>query len=101
MSAAVSVGPGVSLGLVTLRGRVEKRRKFGDHRFSLIALPAADEFSQPALVEVRGKDFAGEPGEAVTVRCRVLGFPHNFKARDESGEARQVYSARNVLEIVE
>lgn len=103
MSASASVvpGPGQSLGIVSLRGRVDRTDRRGDLRLSVLTMPAPDEFSMPAVVEVRGKQFAGHIGEMVTIRCRVSGIPNNYKITSGEDAGKQAFSARNFLEIVE
>lgn len=52
-----------------LRGRVNTIRKSEEFFYTEVTLPAPDEYSPPATVEVRSKKRIGQSGE--TIECLV------------------------------
>lgn len=100
MNAEVKTLPAqssVTNGITILHGRIEYVRKLDDRTFTGIRMPAPDQYSMPALVEVSSQSRLGSKGEDWKGRVRVGGIPNNFTTRD--GE--RVTSARNTLTVVE
>ncbi|MBP4045187.1 MULTISPECIES: hypothetical protein [Chromobacterium] len=52
-----------------LRGRVNTIRKAEEFYFTEVTLPAPDEYSQPAVVEIRSRKRIGQAGD--TVECLI------------------------------
>lgn len=78
--------------VVLLRGRLASHRRYEKAWYSMLQLPAADEYSRPEVVEVRSTDRLGEPGDMIDVRCMVGGYnkrPYRFTDK-ETGESRMV-----------
>lgn len=104
VSSAPSGAP--SLGVALLLGRIvdSRRIKLADGPMVLtrLRLPAADQFSQPAMVEVRSREPIGQPDQDVRLQVRVGGYPNTYDDLDKStGEVRgQVRTARNTLDVV-
>lgn len=68
----------------------------------LVILPAPDEYSSPATIEILSKQRLGERDEDVTVKVRIGGYKRSYKSTDrETGEIKQVQTADNKLFAVE
>ncbi|AWY68326.1 single-stranded DNA-binding protein [Burkholderia thailandensis] len=88
---------------VVVRGRIEAQRSFDGVRYTRITTPAADQYSRPQVVEVRGKQKLGERGDEVTVICMLGGFQrkaYQFKDKD-TGEIVNVVPVDMTLDMVE
>lgn len=110
MNAAVQavpgVGAGVQMGQALISGKIvaksraittQQGRKF----LTVVALPAADEYSTPQVVELRSNESLGQAGE--TVRCRVSigGYRRSFDTQDpHTGEKFRVQSAQVMLDVI-
>jgi len=84
-------------GVSIIYGRIEGTRKFEERTFTLIRLPAPDEYCMPSLVEVSSASRLGSKGEEWKGRVRIGGMPNNFTTKD--GE--RVQSARNMITVIE
>ncbi|GAQ30846.1 single-stranded DNA-binding protein [Ralstonia insidiosa] len=88
---------------VVVRGRIESTRSFEGTRYTRIMTPAADAYSRPQVVEVRGKQRLGERGEEVTVLCNLGGFqrkPYRVTNKD-TGEVETVTPCDMTLDVIE
>ncbi|TBW60233.1 single-stranded DNA-binding protein [Burkholderia thailandensis] len=88
---------------VVVRGRIEAQRSFDGVRYTRITTPAADQYSRPQVVEVRGKQKLGDRGDEVTVICMLGGFQrkaYQFKDKD-TGEIVNVVPVDMTLDMVE
>lgn len=91
-----------------LRGRVRARRvstRQGSRGFAtVLALPAADQYSMPQAVEVWSTDALGEVGADVSVKVRIGGYPRSYdvKREDDDGSVRKVtvQTADNTLTVI-
>lgn len=90
-------------GEVRIAGRLmASRPRDGGGYYHLLVLPAPDEFSHPATVELSSNGRIGQPNEIVNVTCRISGIPNNFDYTDKStGQRINVRSARNYLTVIE
>ena len=70
--------------------------KSGRLFLTVIALPAPDEFTSPAILELRSTEPLGEPGESFRGKVRLGGYPNSFAGKD----GFTVNSARNSLDVV-
>jgi hypothetical protein len=103
MSAEVAeVKAGVRSGQAFIAGRVDEVRKAGRFFAHLIVLPAPDEYTSPATVEVIADARLGEAGGTWKGWVRLGGYRRQFMATDkDTGERRQVRTADNKLYAVE
>ena len=90
--------------MVTISGRLSSidawPRKNPTRYTALVRLPAADEFTTPATVEVVSDVNPGKEGDIVTFVCRVGGRYRSFMATDKvTGEQRTVRTADNLLTV--
>lgn len=93
-----------SLPLYQLRvkGMIISTRVYDKTHYTLMRLPAADEWSHPATVEVGSKHKLGNRDEIWEGVCVVGGMPNDFDTKDkQTGEMTTVYTARNFLNVVE
>lgn len=96
-------GRPLALGEAVLQGRLSLVRKAGNVGFShLIILPAPDQYSSPATVEVIAKTRLGSPEDDIRVRVRIGGYRRTYEQRDkDTGEITKVTTADNRLFAVE
>lgn len=86
---------------VVVEGRLTQIRKAGKTFLHLVTLPAEDEFSSPATVEINAGERLGEAGTAIKVTCRIGGFRRQYRSTDqETGEQKTVVTADNRLYAV-
>lgn len=99
----VQTTPTLKPGQAFLVGRIASRRKSKDGKtvFTHIQLPAPDEYSHPAFVEVASQAAIGVPGDEVRVMVRIGGSKRTFDGKDPGGEKVQVTTADNRLYVVE
>lgn len=97
--------PSVKVGQVFLRGRlvaVRRPASQGGLWVHLLVLPAPDQYSSPATIEILSKSRLGERDEDVGVLCRVGGYKRSYRGTDrETGEQRMVQTADVKLFAVE
>lgn len=99
--------PKLQPGQTFLAGLIAGRRRISGQSGSLwltvIKLPAADEFSHPATVEVRSHSPIGDVNEKWQGVVTVTGYPrsYNTKPDPETGEIKAVKTAQVALEVVE
>lgn len=88
-------------GLIAGRRRVNSQN--GSLWLTVIKLPAANEFSHPATVEVRSHNPLGEINDKWSGVVSVTGFPrsYNTKPDQETGEIKSVKTAQVALDVVE
>lgn len=89
-------------GQTFIIGRCTLARKAGESFLHLVVLPAADEYSSPATVEIISKQRFAAAGDDVRILCRIGGFRRQYKVTDkETGEVRTVTTADNKFFAVE
>lgn len=86
-----------SNGIAILSGRIESTRKLDDEVYTVIKLPAPDEYSMPGTVEVASAQRLGSTGEDVKVRVVISGMSNKYSTKD--GEI--IKTARNFLTVLE
>lgn len=86
-----------------LRGRVNTIRKAEECYFTEVTLPAPDEYSQPAIVEIRSRKRIGQAGD--TVECltacggyRGKSFVYTDKETGERSNRRPVVNSYVAIE---
>lgn len=99
--------PKLQMGQAYLSGLIAGRRRVttssGAVWLTVVRLPAADEFSHPATVEVRSKSSIGDVDERWQGIVSVNGFPrqYNSKPDPETGEIKLIRTAEVRLDVVE
>lgn len=79
--------PNIPFNSAVLSGRVDGVRRTDDYHYTTITLPAPDEFSNPATVEVRSSKSIGRKGDEVKIPVQCAGFRGKpFKYTDNDGE---------------
>jgi len=86
-----------------LRGRVNTTRKAEEFFYTEVTLPAPDEYSPPATVEIRSKKRIGQAGDTVEclVSCggyRGKSFTYTDKDTGERFSRRPVVNAYYAVE---
>ena len=97
------------LGVAYLRGRIRTRRRAKrggtDGVCTVMSLPAPDTYSMPQAVEVWSVKALGVPGDEVSVKVQIGGYPRSFDRteEDEEGYKRKVpvQTADNTLTVIE
>ncbi|MDR2924449.1 MAG: hypothetical protein LBU76_00565 [Azoarcus sp.] len=71
--------------------------------FSILRIPAVDEYSFPGTVELTSSSMLGQIGVDWEGFVEITGMGNNFETKPDphTGEVTQVRSARNWLRVVE
>ncbi|MGY8624415.1 hypothetical protein [Chromobacterium violaceum] len=103
MSDAVAKQPTLSANHAFISGRIRSAEKRGEFVYTVIALPAPDQFTSPGLVEVRSKKRVGDKESDVKllVKCGgYFGSPYRYTDK-ETGEQVSRRAFNNSLTVVE
>lgn len=96
------------LGVALVRGKITSMRRSVSREggvLTVLTMPAADEFSYPAVIEVQSAEALGEVGLMWSGKVRIDGMPKRFRVDREdpaTGEIRavQVNAAQNFLHVI-
>lgn len=84
-------------------GKLQSKRRFESVYYTTIICPARDEYSKPAVVEVRSKQPVGDVDDIVKINCLIGGYmgkPYN--STDQStGEVKRVVPNYLTLDVIE
>lgn len=88
---------------VSIRGRVDARRRHDKTTYTRIVTPAPDPYSRPQTIEIRSKGALGQVGDEVTVQAVLGGYARKpFRSTDkETGETTMVTPVDLTLDAVE
>lgn len=90
------------LGVARIAGRISAVRRLsrqgGSEFRTVLKLPAVDQYSSPATVEVRSGERVGSIGDEVSIDVRVGGYPRSYRPKDDP-DAQAVTTAENVLQF--
>jgi len=89
-----------------LRGRILQVRRVktgqGIRHFTLLIMPAADEFTSPSTVEVSSVAKLGDKNEEVDVTVKIGGYRRSYNSVDkETGESVTVMTSNMSLTAIE
>lgn len=93
-------------GIAYIAGRIErstpKNGKDGRYFLTLVKMPAPDQFTSPATVELSSDQQLGARGDEIRVKVRVFGYPRSYttKPSRDYPEGETVYTADNRLEVI-
>lgn len=73
-SPAAEIKSQIRLNQALLAGRVNSVRKADDTVYTEVTLPAPDQYSQPAAVEIRSRKRLGQVGETIEVQVVCGGY---------------------------
>ena len=88
---------------VTIRGRIDARRRHDKTTYTRIVTPAPDPYSRPQTVEVRSRASLGQAGDEVTVTAILGGYTRKpFRTTDkDTGEQTMVTPVDLTLDALE
>lgn len=73
--------------VAVIAGRVQEKRRAGDYVYTVVTLPAPDEYSAPMFAEIRSAKSIGDKGDDVKIPVRLGGFRAKpFKYTNDDGE---------------
>ena len=90
-----------------ISGQISARRRISSQGstvwLTVVRLPAADEYSHPATIEVRSHAPIGDVNDKWQGVVAVSGYPRNYNTKPdpETGEIKNVKSAQVSLDVVE
>lgn len=99
--------PKLGLAQVFLKGRISYTRTAktdqGRLHIAILKIPAVDQYSHPATVEISSATKLGEINDDWQGVCQVTGYPRTFDAKPdpETGEVKTVRTATISLRVVE
>ena len=88
---------------VSIKGRIDARRRHDKTMYTRVVTPAADPYSRPQTVEIRSKGALGQVGEEVIVQAQLGGYTRKpFRSTDkDTGETTMVTPVDLTLDAVE
>lgn len=88
---------------VTVRGRIDARRRHDKTTYTRIVTPAPDPYSRPQTVEIRSKGSLGQAGDEIVVLAQLGGYTRKpFRSTDkDTGETTMVTPVDLTLDAIE
>lgn len=88
---------------VTVKGRVDAKRRHDKTTYTRIVTPAPDPYSRPQTVEIRSKQGLGQVGEEIVVHALLGGYTRKpFRITDkDTGETSMVTPVDLTLDAIE
>lgn len=88
---------------VTVKGKIDARRRHDKTTYTRIVTPAPDPYSRPQTVEIRSKGALGQVGDEVIVQAQLGGYTRKaFRSTDkDTGETTMVTPVDLTLDAVE
>jgi hypothetical protein len=88
---------------VTVKGKIDARRRHDKTNYTRIVTPAPDPYSRPQTIEIRSKGALGQVGDEVIVQAQLGGYTRKpFRMTDkETGETMMVTPVDLTLDAVE
>ena len=88
---------------VTVKGKIDARRRHDKTNYTRIVTPAPDPYSRPQTIEIRSKGALGQVGDEVVVQAQLGGYTRKpFRMTDkETGETTMVTPVDLTLDAVE
>lgn len=90
-------------GCVLVVGKTTRIRKYEKFFYTTVICPAKDEYSKPAVVEIRSKARFADIDDKVSVDCEIGGYegkPYTITDR-ESGERKTLVPVNIFLDAIE
>lgn len=87
---------------VHIVGKITRSRRFGDHTYTTVVCPAADEYSRPQIIEVRSSRGFGQRDEVVSFIALLGGYEKKqYEYKDKStGEISKITPVEMYLDYV-
>lgn len=88
---------------VTVKGKIDARRRHDKTTYTRIVTPAPDPYSRPQTVEIRSKGALGQVGDEVIVQAQLGGYTRKpFRSTDkDTGETTMVTPVDLTLDAIE
>ena len=80
----------------TVAGRVREVRRTDNATFTVVTLPAPDEYTQPQTVEISSRGMIGRPQEDVTVKVAIGGYGKKFTRKDGTDGLQVIVQLRAI-----
>lgn len=77
-------------------GRVREIRRTDNGTFTVVVLPAPDEYTSPQTVEISSKGMIGRPQEDITVKVVIGGYAKKFTRKDGTDGLQVIIQLRAV-----
>jgi hypothetical protein len=99
----VTVVPTAKPMQVLVVGRIEAVRRHEKMNYTMVRIPAPDEYSMPSTVEIRSSTRFGDPGDQCRQLCTLTGFAERPKQITDrnTGEQRTYIKVNHYLNLVE
>lgn len=79
--------PQPAVNVAYIAGRIYEKRRATEHIYTIVTLPAPDEYSAPMVAEIRSTKSIGDKGEDVKIPVRLGGFRSKpYKYTNDDGE---------------
>ena len=106
VQAVPATGAGIQMGQALISGKVIAKSRAintgnGRKFLTVVALPAADEFSTPQVIELRSNEPMGAQGEPVRCKVSIGGYRRSYDQTDpHTGDKFKVQTAQMVLDVI-
>lgn len=77
-------------------GRVREVRRTDNATFTVVTLPAPDEYTQPQTVEISSRGMIGRPQEDVTIKVVIGGYGKKFTRKDGTDGLQVIVQLRAI-----
>lgn len=88
--------PSLVKNQATVFGRVREVRRTDNATFTVVTLPAPDEYTQPQTVEISSRGMIGRPQEDVTVKVAIGGYGKKFTRKDGTDGLQVIVQLRAI-----
>lgn len=77
-------------------GRVREVRRTDNATFTVVTLPAPDEYTPPQTVEIASRGMIGRPQEDVTIKVAIGGYGKKFTRKDGTDGLQVIVQLRAI-----
>lgn len=88
--------PSLAKNQALVVGRVREVRRTDNATFTVVTLPAPDEYTQPQTVEISSRGMIGRPQEDVTIKVAIGGYGKKFTRKDGTDGLQVIVQLRAI-----
>lgn len=88
--------PSIPKNQAVVVGRVRDVRRTENGTFTVVTLPAPDEYTQPQTVEITSRGMIGRLNEDVSIKVSLAGYGKRFKRADGSDGLQVIIQLRAI-----
>lgn len=86
---------------MSIFGKIEAVRKFGEATYTRVVCPAPDLYSKPSIIEIRSSGRIGSRDEEIKVVGRLSGYTRKpYEVKDKDGEIFKITPVEHTVDLV-